>query len=75
MSTRRRSPEEAADLAVRRLLARRGIRPAYPDEDPWSTFAFALGSELIFESIRELVVDAVATDRAAARPPADAATP
>ena len=64
------TPEDIADATAARFLARRGIRRAFDEEQPWDTFAFALGNELMYESIRELVIEVVTKDRAARPHPA-----
>ncbi len=57
------TPENVADDTVAKFLTCKRVRRAYDDENPWAAFSFALGSELMHESIRALVVEAVAADR------------
>ncbi|MGO1507533.1 hypothetical protein [Microbacterium sp.] len=53
-----RIAEEAADAALRDLLARNGARPEFDGEDPWMTYAWELGESIDYETIKPLVVDA-----------------
>lgn len=50
---------DAADAALRDLLARNGVRPEFDGEEPWMTYAWELGESIDYETIKPLVVDAI----------------
>lgn len=62
--------EDVAEATMSRFLTRMRVRREFDNERPWDTFAFALGSELSYESIRALVIETIVTDRSAHTHPA-----